>query len=518
MEDHIHTNDVTYRDYVKVLFRQFWVIVIVMTIMTTAALVGAFMKTPVFSSNVKMLITGQKHTQADYYSDIGYSSMGESLVTMTQSEIVTSDPVIERAVSVLGLAKKPYDYELRFCSGLKKPLVRYLAKKQEDRMNEFTEEQRNAFRFRMAMEDLRKRLAVRPVRNTDLFYIEVKDFNPLGAAVTANVVSRSYVIFDLEQQLAEIRLKYGEKNLSVVQLQEAIEKMSRSLNGEPLSPIDAIGPATVKIIEQAKVPLLPIGIARPIILILGVFVGAFLSIMFAFFFDHLDQSIKSPGEIESFLGIDYLGSLPKKPKRKDYQTLADQLYFICKDKGLKTLLLTPVLKGESSTTIMAHLGTYMASEMNKKILLINANLRAPKLHEEFELPNSNDVTGIIAGNATLEKSVKTIDRNLHALFAGDQELNPVTIFESHMMTEFLKTAKTKYDLVLIDVAPVATYKDAVILSSLMDGLVIVLNAHRSRRHVVKNMIERFHSCRSKIVGAVLNNRKYPIPGLIYDMV
>src|SRR5262245_16138921 len=101
----------TTRDYVKILFRQKGVIFITMSTVMTAAVLGILLRTPVFESQVKMLITGQKQAQAEYYKDIGIDGYRSTQITLTQSEIVKSDPIIERAVMVLGLQKKPFDYE-----------------------------------------------------------------------------------------------------------------------------------------------------------------------------------------------------------------------------------------------------------------------------------------------------------------------------------------------------------------------------------------------------------------------
>ena len=73
----------------------------------------------------------------------------------------------------------------------------------------FPEEQKEAFLFRRAVESLKENIKVEPIRDTNMFTISVRDYNPVGAALIANVVSRSYVMFDLEQQLAELKLKYG---------------------------------------------------------------------------------------------------------------------------------------------------------------------------------------------------------------------------------------------------------------------------------------------------------------------
>src|SRR5262245_58486429 len=91
----------TSRDYARIIFRHLGVMIAAMVTMMATVIVGVLCNTPVYEAQVKLLITGQKHTQADYYTDIGLSGARSAQMTLTQSEIVTSDPVIERAVAVL---------------------------------------------------------------------------------------------------------------------------------------------------------------------------------------------------------------------------------------------------------------------------------------------------------------------------------------------------------------------------------------------------------------------------------
>ena len=128
--------------------------------------------------------------------------------------------------------------------------------------------------------------------DTNLFTISVSDFNPVAAAIIANVVSRSYVIFDLEQQMSELQLQYGDKHPIVMQLRDNINKMIQNLSGEPLPAVDAIGPASVKIIEQAQVPLYPTGTSKRIVIFFALIMSLFFGVMLAFGFEYVDQKLK----------------------------------------------------------------------------------------------------------------------------------------------------------------------------------------------------------------------------------
>jgi Mrp family chromosome partitioning ATPase len=532
----------TARDYIRVVFRRKGVIIAsIVTVMATV-IGGLFLKTNVYTAQVKMLVSAKKHSQADYYSDLSLAVQQSDQIALTQAEIVVSDPVIERAVSALGLAKKPFDYEKRFCSEIKKPLIDLRARRIEKKLGKLTREEKDAFLFRIAMEDLRNRLKVEPVRDTDIFLIKIRDYNPLAAAVSANIVSRSYVIFDLEQQLAEMKLKFGEKNQSVIQLYQAIERMNKSLSGAPLPHIEAIGPASVKIVEQAKVALEPDGMPKPVLLILGFCVSIFLSLLLAFTFEQMDASLKSPSDIEYYLKLKNLASLARKARVSHYRRLSEQLYLAIEQQGIKSIVFTSALPEEGASQIAVNLAAYISGDIGKKVLLMDANFRNPRLHKLFNAPQNNDFLDIIQGDIPLEKAVTQIRENLNLLrscpcnekaaglirkisgFLFRRPLqkctayNPVALLESKKMKDLIRRAHEAYDYLLIDASALRDAEDAAIVSSLVNGVIVVISEGRTRRHVAMHALEPLRVRKANLLGTVLNNRRYYIPGAIYKRV
>ncbi|HQJ16037.1 MAG TPA: hypothetical protein PLJ26_06095, partial [Candidatus Omnitrophota bacterium] len=231
-------------------------------------------------------------------------------ITLTQSEIVQSTPVIERVVRRLALDKLPLDHEKKYASALKDIVIDIKNAKTFRKISKMEPDERDTFLFNKAVRDLKKRIKVEPVRDTDLFLITASAFNAKDAARIANVVSRSYCIFDLEQQLAELKQQYGEKHLSVVQLQNNIDKLAENLTGESLPNIEAIGPASVKIIEQAVEPAEAAGKPRALIFVMSFIVSIIFGTVLAFTFDYFDSTLKSPKEIAANLPMPYLGYVP----------------------------------------------------------------------------------------------------------------------------------------------------------------------------------------------------------------
>ena len=524
--------EMTARDYLRVLFRQKLVIITcIITVMATV-FIGLKLKTPVYESQVKMLISAEKQVDSPYYRELIEGHNVEA--SLTQSEIVTSNPVIERAVLALKLNERPLDYEKHFCSPLKASLIDAKTRSFSRKIESLSAEERSMLFFRNAVESLRASIKVEPVRDTNLFVIRVKDYSPIGAATIANVVSRSYVIFDLEQQLAELQVKYGAKYLTVQQLRDNIVTMTlNTLSGQPLANIDAIGPASVKIIEQAQIPLRPSGPPKMTIMALAVFMSVFLGVMLAFVFEYMDPTFKTVMDVESFFNMPFLGSVPKQKgsnkillkdlKRQNtysgfYRTLAEQLYLIMRDKQFKSIIITSAERKEGSSTITANLGHYLSRSMNHNVLLIDANLRNPHLHKFHNVHSTSGLAGILEGKVSFDEAVKSADGKLYILPAGTTDLNPITLLDSTMMQDICKRARDRFEIVLIDAPCLNTYKDAGVLAMYADATALVISEGRSRRQVLKTLLGQFENRRAHIMGVILNNRSFPIPRMIYDRI
>ena len=535
----------TFRDYLRVLFRHKAVIAITFITVMVTVFIGLKLKTPVYEAQVKMLISAQKQVEAPYYRELG--GYGKVEMALTQSEIVKSNPVIERSVKALRLYGRPLDYEKNFCSPLKKRLVDWRTKTLEAKLETLPTQQKQTLLFRKAVEDLKASTEVAPIRDTNLFTISVSDFSPVGSAITANVVSRSYIIFDLEQQLAELQIKYGEKHLAVKQLKDNIEKMTANLNGEPISAIEAIGPASVKIIEQAQVPIKPTGTPKLLTLVLAFFMSWFLGVMLAFGFEYMDHTFKSPQDVETFLNLPLLGSIPKKkvkekrlvqdakvitPYTSSYQTISDQIQLLIKEKNLKSILMTSALEQEGTSTIIANLGICLTHKAGCKVLIIDANLRNPSMHTAFKVSNNQGLSDILEGKSSFEEAVKAVDiypirdnssavrenSCLNVLTAGSTGLNPITLLDSSKMVDVIKKAGKKYEIILIDCTNLRNFRDASAISSLNDGIVLVVNEGKTRRQVVKSALIPLEKKKANLIGVILNNRTFPIPKGIYNRV
>ena len=299
--------------------------------------------TPIYDANVKMLVRGQSVITAETYAPI----MGR--VHMTQAEIVKSYPVLKRAAIALNLHNRSNENVNYNNSKLKKLYTDFQKKRISKKLSNLPSEKLEEMKLDSAIEDLRDRLKVNLIPGTDIFVINVTASTPEEAIETANVISRSYTMFDQIQQLAEVRMRYGEFHPTVLQLEDSIKEATQNLSGKPLPDMQAIGTASVKIIEQASSTGLNIGKPKRMILAVGLLVSLTFSFGIALVCGLLNRTIKTPQDIIDFLNIPYIGSITKK-KRKDsylitdkspdtqyynfYEEMSEQLLVFLKTQGL----------------------------------------------------------------------------------------------------------------------------------------------------------------------------------------
>jgi len=524
-------NQWTMRDYLRVLFRQQRIIITSSIVVTVVAFMGVEFNTKEYEADVKMLVSGEKQVEAPYYRQLFETE--NSPESLTQIEIVTADPVLERAVHVLKLYDRPFNYERKFASHLKKYLIDYFTKKHDQEIAKYSPQQNHLFAYRQAVEELRRHIKVDPVKETNVFVIHVRDFDPVEAAIMANVVSRSYLIFDLEQQLAELKLKYGPKHPIVMQLQDNIQDMDNNLSGKRLPDTESIGPASVKIIQQASVPLKPTRQHRRVIIALALITGILFGMVLAFIFEYMDQTIKSSSEAEELLGLTLLGNIPKIGSRRNmlinlrkfphhytkaFNNLADQLTLLQSNGGFKSVVLTACNVKDGNSSISANLAITLSEYSGKKVLLMEANFRKPDLQKMFGTNQERGLADILTSPINLREVLHEVTEHLTLLPAGKTNLSPMTLLGSYRMRQLMQELNSKFDLIIIDTPELSNYRDGVLLSSIADKVMLLIDESHTRRQVALKTLTSFGEWKGKILGVVLNRRLYSIPRWLYYQV
>jgi capsular exopolysaccharide synthesis family protein len=170
----------------------------------------------------------------------------------------------------------------------------------------------------------------------------------------------------------------------------------------------------------------------------------------------------------------------------------------------KTLLFTSGTDSEGKTITTAN-SAIMFAQMGYEVLVIDADLYRPSCHRALRTKNALGLTDFLAGQAPLERVIMpTAIPKLHLLSRGSPAPNPTELVGSQKMHESLGALKERFDFLLIDSPPITPVSDAVLLSTMVDGVILVVRGQRTRKHLVKAAVAQLKSSQAKILGVVLN--------------
>lgn len=195
---------------------------------------------------------------------------------------------------------------------------------------------------------------------------------------------------------------------------------------------------------------------------------------------------------------------PKSPISEAYRGIRTSIQFSNLDKKIKVINITSSKHGEGKTTVLANLATTFAN-LEKKVLIIDGDLRNPGVHKMFELSNDYGLTDVLLENKSFEECVYCTDtKNLHILTCGSIPPNPSEMLASNKMIEFVKKLRENYDYVFIDTPAIGIVTDAGIVSTYSDGCIFIVGAKNAEIETVKISIERLESLGANILGGILN--------------
>ncbi len=524
-----NTINLTIRDLLRPLFRQKLVIIISIALICTGVYVGLLFQTPQYEARVLMQIKGISHVTAPTYEGIGGWR-----IHLTQMAIVKSNPVIKRAVKALGLEKRPLDYEKNYCHPLKLYLLDLLVKNEQNYISKLSPQEKEKYLLWKAMNNLKDNISTNLQPNTDLFEITVRDYDSDKAIEIANVTSRSFTIYDLQQQLAELTLKYGELHPTVQQLQDNIYKMTENLTGKELSDLESIGTASVKIIEQASTDYRPIGRSKTILMFIGFMTSVFVGLAIAYIFDFLDQTFKSPDDIVQHLGVPSLGTIPQK-KLLDrqlitdinsrslyvefYNELADQIFIYMKVQNMKMIMFLSVNISKVNSAIAFNLSQCLSHNMGLNTLLIDANLTKPSLQTMLKIDEMPGLVNMLEdAKMNIDEAVYTLDTNLKVMQTGTKSTGTTALINETKVLPIIKKLKNKFDVVFLDCTYMEKIPDIALLSSCVDGVVLVINEGKDHIQSTRSVLHNLKTNKATILGCILNNRTFPIPNWLYNRI
>lgn len=199
---------------------------------------------------------------------------------------------------------------------------------------------------------------------------------------------------------------------------------------------------------------------------------------------------------------------PKSRVSEQFKTLRTNIHFSSSDGDIRSLALTSASHSEGKSTTASNLAIVFAQE-GKRVLLIDADMRKPTMHETFKITNARGLSNVLARQIAFKVAIQTAGiENLDLLPSGPIPPNPAELLSSHSMDLLFEQALDTYDLLIFDTPPVLSVTDSVILANKCEGTILVVNSGKTEReHALRAKEAITASTKTRLLGVVINNVK-----------
>ncbi len=349
----------------------------------------------------------------------------------------------------------------------------------------------------------------------------------IQAAIDADLASTQDQITTTQQRVTELvgkpnRTAADEAELSTLEGQLVTLRSTYST----LLGFSSVGSANLlSVIEPAVAPTDAISPKPLLNVLVAAVLGLLLAAGIALLAELLDESVGGVEEVERLTGASVLASInpirvhesqpealylaaltdPWSRVVEAYRTLRTNLEFAGVDRQPRSILVTSAREGEGKTVTATNLASVYALA-GRRVLLIDADLRRPRIHAAVGLHNEVGLTSALVGDRRdlAELAQATPSANLVVLTSGALPPNPAELLGSQRMRDLIERAVAEFDLVIVDGPPLATFADSALLSSLLDAVLFVVDAERSRRRSVEENIDLLRRAGATVLGVVLN--------------
>lgn len=340
---------------------------------------------------------------------------------------------------------------------------------------------------------LARQVSVSTPRDTVVMRITVSSADPQRAATIANAIAKAEqeVVADLAPRNAS-----NQPTVNVTTIQPAIPAQFQS---KPNKRLD---------------------------LVLGGLIGLVLGIGVALLWELVDTRVRRPEVLAEITDQPFLGSLrargsgvdqfvmmrqPSSPAAEDFRKLRTNLRFTTGPKRPLVLLVTGATVGEGKTTTAVNLAVALA-ETGERVLLLDGDLRRPQVEKVTQLVSPIGLSEVLVGIATLEEAVQPLgDVGVDVLTAGAVPPDAGRLASSPEIGAVLAQARTRYDIIVIDTAPVLAVADATAMAAHSDGVLLVARATRVKKHALARALENLETAGNRLYGIVLNDVKLATP-------
>lgn len=502
-------------------FLRWWWLIVACTVLAAGSAYGISSRmTPVYSATATLLVQQAPATNVTDYTAL----LTSERLASTYAEMLTARPVLEETQRRLGLSSLPGS------------------------------------------------VSVSVVRDTQLLSLNAESTDPELAAMIANTVAEVFVdqnrqlqeeryaaaLSNIEKQLQELPVKIEETQRELLALgsandSESLAERARletaltsyrntysallgSYEQMRLSAIQSSN--TLTIFDPASAPVAPVRPKKLQNTVLAGAVGALLALGVVFLIEYLDDTLKNSEDVSRVLGLSTLGVIGQLGKEsdelitahhplasvsEDFRVLRTNLRFAGVDKALRTILVTSPAPTEGKTVTAANLAVVLA-QSGLRVALVDADLRRPRQHHLFNLPSGVEglTESLVEGKTDGRITQPLTDFDLRLLPAGALPPNPVEMVGSQRMRQLLEGLASEADVVVVDSPPVLSMADAAVLAQAVDGVLLAVEANKTRRGAAQDAVLSLQQIGANVLGVVLtqvpqrNSRYYYYYREYYD--
>ncbi len=349
----------------------------------------------------------------------------------------------------------------------------------------------------------------------------------------AAMKKETYLKSALEGQTAKV-LDFQKKAVQYQTLKREVD-VNKELHNSLLQKLNEVGVAAlnkstnIQIIDRALYPKEPAKPNKPRNILLSIIFGLIGGAGLAFLVEYFDNTVKDTGEIENRLRLPSLGMIPFQPQlnaerrpkvissdvsnpiAEAFRSISTFIMLSSSTKPPKTILVTSPGEKEGKTTICINIASALSESLGKGII-IDADMRRPKLHHSFGVDNKTGLSTCLSGitefsgiDGALIKPTSV--PGLDILTAGPMPPNPSRLLHSIRMKDLLEALYDIFNFVIIDAPPLMGMPDSMLLSSIVDGTILVVKAGETPRNAISSAKQIFGSVNSNLLGVVLNGVK-----------
>ncbi len=542
MADNEQEIDLNLGQYLEILARRRWIVLLFLVVVFAAAASYAMFTAPVFRATTVLNIEREGTNAA---AGQGVAEVQDEEYFETQFKLIASDTALRRVYADLDLSSSK-DFasgpdslrgavavsqvpKTRLCQVNAESTEPMLAMKISSTLSQYFVEQSLNNKLFMSKDVL-------DALQTRTKGMDADKMNQSLPSVVNNKLIQDIKaqIFEGEAQLADLRMKYTDSHPALISLKSRLASMHKVLNNEVDNIVSSLKTElsgqlranNVRIVDLPQLPVKPVRPRKALALAFGIFGGFSLGAFAALLLEMLDQTVRTQDDVERRVGLPFLGLIPFARHKKgaaiyapllstevsllseSFRNLRTMVGFAEAVVGEPIMLVTSSVQEEGKSFVASNLAVAMA-QLGQKVLMVDGDLRRPRQHGNLRASSEMGIIDFLSGAVTAPETLvqKTEIPNLDIIACGSRPPNPAELLNTEQLAQFVAWARTHYTRVIVDCPPVFPISDIQLWGRHVKPTIFVTRFGRTRVPLIQTACARLRSCGIKILGGVINGAK-----------